>query len=95
MYARFFTGFFDENNTILAMFIAIMATIMPMLEKVSQTRIKSPEGYIWTRFIMGSIKGMLMITVFVVNGVSNDFFIGCSFFATSIIGFVYFKINPF
>ena len=77
------------------MFIAIMATIMPMLEKVSQTRVKSPEGFIWTRYIMSCIKGMLMMTVFIVNGVSNDFFIGCSFFATTIIGYVYFLINPF
>ena len=94
MYGRFFTGFFDSHSAILSMFIAIMATILPMLEKVSQTRVKSPEGYIWTRYIMSCIKGMLMMTVFVVNGVANDFFICCSFLFTTIIGYIYFKINP-
>lgn len=95
MYGRFFTTFFNDANTILSMFIAIMATILPMLEKLSQSRVKSPEGYIWTRYIMSSIKGMLMMTVFVVNGVANDFFIGCSFYATTLIGYIYFKINPY
>ena len=79
LHVRFFTEFFfsseqGTNDVILSMFIAILATILPMFEKVSQSRIKSTEGYIWSRFIMCNFKGALMILVFIVNGVANDFF---------------------
>ena len=75
------------------MFIAIMATVMPMLERLTESKVKSPEAYVWTRQIMTIIKAMLMMTVFVVNGLATDFFIGCSFFFTTIIGYAYFVIN--
>ena len=44
---------------------------------------------------MTCIKGMLMMATFVLNGVANDFFIGCSFYATTIIGLIYFTVNPY
>lgn len=66
-----------------------------MLEKLVENKVKSVEAFLWTRVIMTMIKGMLMMTVFVVNGLANDFFIGCSFFATATIGYVYFSLNPF
>lgn len=77
------------------MFIAILATILPMFEKVSQQRIKSVEGFIWSRYIMSILKGCLMMTVFVVNKGPNDFFIGWSFFFTILLGFIYLYINPY
>lgn len=77
------------------MFIAIMATILPMFERISNSRVQSPEGYIWTTYIVLCFKGMLMIMVFCVNGVVNDFFIGVCFYATTWIGHLYFKINPY
>ena len=72
-----------------------MATVMPMLEKMGENKVKSPESYVWTRQIMTIIKGCLMMTVFVVNGLANDFFIGWSFFFTTAIGFSYFYFNPY
>ena len=67
-----------------------MATTVPMLEKLVEAKVKSVEAYMWARTIMTIVKGMLMITVFVCNGLANDFFIGFSFFCTTFIGFVYF-----
>lgn len=77
------------------MFISIMATVMPMLEKMTEKKVKSPEAYMWTRQIMTMIKAMLMMTVFVINGTANDFFIACSFFFTCLIGNTYFTVNPY
>lgn len=67
-----------------------MATVMPMLEKLVDAKVKSTESYMWTRQIMTMLKCMLMMTVFIVNGLANDFFIGCSFFFTPTIGYFYF-----
>lgn len=72
------------------MFIAIMATIMPMLEKLGDTRIRAPEAYIKVKLIMSILKSALMMVVFVVNGLANDFFIGFTFLLTTIIGCYYF-----
>lgn len=77
------------------MFIAIMATVMPMLERLGESKIETCEAYVWTRSLLTIFKGQLMMTVFIVNGLANDFFIGTSFFITTIIGFIYFKINPY
>ena len=77
------------------MFIAIMATIMPMLEKLGESKIQTPEAYIWTRSVVTILKGMLMMSVFVVNGLSTDFFIGCSFLCTTTIGYLYFVVNRY
>ena len=98
LYLRFFTHIFEKGGvkyTILQMFIAIMATIMPMLEKLMESKVKSPEAYMWSRQILTAIKAMLMMTVFVANGLANDFFIGCSFFFTTTIGYFYFVVNPY
>lgn len=95
IWIRFFTDLFAERNEALQMFAAIMATVVPMLEKMGEGRIASPEAYIWTRSFISSIKGMLMVTVFVINGLANDFFIGCFFYITTSIGFIYFSINPY
>lgn len=77
------------------MFIAIMATSMPMLEKLGENRIKTPEAYFWTRQALSVIKAVFMMTVFVLNGVANDFFIGCTFLYTTVIGYNYFLVNPY
>ena len=77
------------------MFIAVMATTIPMLEKLVENKVKSIEAYIWTRTIMTMIKAMLMMTVFIVNGQANDLFIGFSFFITATIGYIYFWLNPY
>ena len=65
-----------------------------MLEKMCEGKILSPEPYIWTRTFMGSIKGLLMVSVFVINGLANDFFMGLFFFFTTIIGLIFFCMNP-
>lgn len=77
------------------MFVAISATIMPMFEKVCDTRIKTIEGFIWARFIIALFKGSVMMMVFIINGVANDFYIGFFFFFTTVLGFFYFLINPY
>ena len=38
---------------------------------------------------------MLMCTVFVVNGIAADFFIGMTLFITSMIGNLFFYVNPY
>ena len=98
IYIRFFTHTFDKGSTastILSMFIAVMATVMPMLERMSDNKVASPEAYLWTRQIMSIVKAMLMMTVFIVTGNSNDFFIAWSFFFTTTIGFFYYTLNPY
>lgn len=77
------------------MFIAIMATVTPMLEKMGENKIKTPEAYFWTRQAISIIKSVFMMTVFVLNNLANDFFIGCTFLFTTIIGYSYFIINPY
>lgn len=74
--------------------IATMATILPMLEKTGEGSINTSEGYIWTKSIIGSVKGILMVSVFVINGLSNDFYLALFFFSTSTIGMIYFYLNP-
>lgn len=76
------------------MLAATMATILPMLEKTSEGKINSSEGYIWTKSIIGTVKGMLMVSVFIINGLANDFYIALFFFSTSTIGMLYFYMNP-
>lgn len=44
---------------------------------------------------MGSIKGLLTVSIFVINGLSNDFFMGLFFFCSTIIGFAFFTMNPY
>ena len=72
-----------------------MATVIPMLEKMGEGRILSPEAYIWARSFISAIKGMLMVAVFCINGFANDFFIACFFFITTTIGYIYFLKNPY
>jgi hypothetical protein len=71
-----------------------MATILPILEKTSESKINSSEGYIWTKAIIGTVKGILMVSVFIINGLANDFYIALFFFSTSSIGMLYFYMNP-
>lgn len=71
-----------------------MATILPMLEKTGEGKINSSEGYIWTKSIIGTVKGMLMVTVFIINGLANDFYIAMFFFSSTTIGMLYFYMNP-
>ena len=59
------------------------------------SKIKSPEAYIWTRTLMSIVKGAFMVSIFVINGQANDFFLGLFFFMTTICGFVFFYICPF
>lgn len=66
-----------------------------MLEKMAEGKINTPEAYIWTRMFMGSFKGLLMVSVFVINGLANDFFMGMFFFCTTMIGLVFFTMNPY
>lgn len=54
----------------------------------------SSEAYIWTKSIIGTLKGILMVTVFIINGLVNDFYIALFFFSTSTIGMFYFYMNP-
>ena len=52
LYIRIFTGFFDKGSakyTILQAFIALLATVMPVLEKMTESRIQSAEVYLWTK----------------------------------------------
>ena len=95
MYFRFFHEFFRKHNSELQAIFAILATVVPMLEKMAEGKINTPEAYIWTRTFMGSIKGLLMVSVFVINGLANDFFMGLFFFTTTIIGLVFFTMNPY
>lgn len=95
MYFRFFHYYFKDHNNDLQFIFAILATVVPMLEKMASGQIKTPEAYIWTRLIMGSIKGFLTVSIFVINGLSNDFFMGLFFFCSTIIGFAFFTMNPY
>lgn len=95
MYFRFFHEFFRQHNSELQVIFAILATVVPMLEKMAEGKISTPEAYIWTRTFMGSIKGLLMVSVFVINGLANDFFMGLFFFFTTNIGLVFFTMNPY
>jgi len=98
LYVRFFRKFFrveKEHSETLQAFIAIMATTMPMLERMTESKIKTPEAYLWTKIIMSYFKSVLMCTVFVVNGIASDFYIGMTLFCHSIIGCLYFQMNPY
>lgn len=77
------------------MFVAIMATIIPMFERMTENRLRSIEAYLYTKLILSMFKSAMMMTVFVVNGLANDFFIGFTFLFTTIIGLIYFIFNPF
>lgn len=95
IYVRFFISYFHERHEELQMFGAIMATCVPILEKMGDSKIQTPEAYIWTKSFIGAIKGMLMVSVFVVNGLANDFYISWFFYTTTSIGMVFFFLCPY
>lgn len=66
-----------------------------MIEKMSGGNEADSQSFIWTKSIIGSIKGMLMVSVFVINGHANDFFLGCFFWITCSIGMVFFFNCPY
>lgn len=77
------------------MFVAILTTTIPLLEKMGEDKIRSPEAYIWTHFFIISVKGMFIVTIFVINDLPSDLFLGFFFWISSTIGMVYFNYNPY
>lgn len=95
MFVRFFNDFFHKPPREYQFFHAIMATLIPMIDKMSHDKIITPEGYIWARNFITKVKGGLMITVFFMEGTATDFYIAWFFFITTSIGYIYFWMNPY
>ncbi len=95
VYVTFFTDAFDDRLTTLQSFVVIMATIVPMIEMMGLKKIVQSTVYIYSKMFLVLVKGMLMMTVFVISGEGNDLFNGYFFFVTITVGYVYFSTNPF
>ena len=68
---------------------------VPLFEKIGDEKIQMPETYIWTRLFIVSIKGIFMVSVFVINDSPNDFFLALFFWFSSSIGMFYFNRNSY
>ena len=54
---------------------------------------ESPEILIWAAIMLKTFKGWFTVTVFIVNGTSNDFYIGMFFLITAFLGSVYYYFD--
>lgn len=75
------------------MFLAILAVFITFLERKLGQAIETPEIYVWATIILKTFKGWFTVTVFICNGAVSDFYIGCFFLFTSMLGAMYFEIN--
>ena len=95
IYLRHFVTYFSKTDFTFRMFLAIITTTIPLLEKMGEDKVRSPEAYIWMRLFIISVKGMFMVSIFIVNDLPNDLFLGFFFWVSSTIGLVYFNYNPY
>ena len=77
----------------LSMFLAVLAVFLSFMEKKLDTIVDSPETFIWATIMLKVIKAWFTVTVFVLNGTANDFYIGVFFLTTSSHGAMYFYID--
>ena len=77
----------------MSKFLAVLAVFLSFLEKKIDGMIDSPEILVWASIMLKTFKGWFTVTIFVVNGSANDFFIGAFFLATSLLGAVYFSFD--
>ena len=94
---RFFTISAGMTGLVLQILAAVIATFVPMLEKLGmdgEVNTFTVKTYIWTKTIVGTVKAVAMVSVFIINGLSNDFYIALFFFSTTTIGMLYFYMNP-
>ena len=79
--------------TSLSMVLSIMAVFLSFLEKKLSTVIKKPEMFVWSAIMIKTFKGWFTMTVFILNGTTNDFYIGIFFLFTSCLGGFFFWLN--
>ena len=72
------------------MFLAVLAVFLGFLEKKLDTMTDSPETLIWASIMLKTFVGWFTVTVFVLNGTSNDFYIGMFFLLTTLCGSAYY-----
>ena len=82
-------SFLNEISQEVSLILSVMTIFVASSESQLTTKIENPSSLVLAGLIFKSIKAVMTIIIFTMNGTINDYFVSVFFFSTSLCGLVY------